>query len=177
MAFRLGGKISQTLPNPCGPLRSRPPSPPLPSHGRRRSPPLPTSCSDPAEGASMAGAEEEIQAERAISIAMAPGLRRAARHLPRPRRQRRHRRLAGGLRRLVSVFFLVPTRGSTSRWPWGSALRGTSGWASSVSECTGRFEAHLWNKNTCTEPQRKKKGRQVYFGAYGGEEANCYNHI
>ena len=37
----------------------------------------------------MVGAEEEIQAERAISIAAAPGLRRAARHLPHPRRQRR----------------------------------------------------------------------------------------
>ncbi|VAI43950.1 unnamed protein product [Triticum turgidum subsp. durum] len=36
---------------------------------------------------------------------------------------------------------------------------------------TGRFEAHLWEKNTWTEPQRKKKGRQVYLGAYGGEEA------
>uniref|UniRef100_A0A453NDF9 AP2/ERF domain-containing protein n=1 Tax=Aegilops tauschii subsp. strangulata TaxID=200361 RepID=A0A453NDF9_AEGTS len=36
---------------------------------------------------------------------------------------------------------------------------------------TGRFEAHLWDKNTWTEPQRKKKGRQVYLGAYGGEEA------
>uniref|UniRef100_A0A453NCY7 AP2/ERF domain-containing protein n=1 Tax=Aegilops tauschii subsp. strangulata TaxID=200361 RepID=A0A453NCY7_AEGTS len=29
---------------------------------------------------------------------------------------------------------------------------------------TGRFEAHLWDKNTWTEPQRKKKGRQVYLG-------------
>ncbi|XP_051204903.1 AP2-like ethylene-responsive transcription factor At1g16060 [Lolium perenne] len=36
---------------------------------------------------------------------------------------------------------------------------------------TGRFEAHLWDKNTWSEPQRKKKGRQVYLGAYGGEEA------
>ncbi|KAM3240123.1 hypothetical protein ACQJBY_053671 [Aegilops geniculata] len=36
---------------------------------------------------------------------------------------------------------------------------------------TGRFEAHLWDKSTWTEPQRKKKGRQVYLGAYGGEEA------
>uniref|UniRef100_A0A453NDF1 AP2/ERF domain-containing protein n=1 Tax=Aegilops tauschii subsp. strangulata TaxID=200361 RepID=A0A453NDF1_AEGTS len=33
---------------------------------------------------------------------------------------------------------------------------------------TGRFEAHLWDKNTWTEPQRKKKGSA---GAYGGEEA------
>ncbi|KAM0920792.1 hypothetical protein ACQ4PT_007275 [Festuca glaucescens] len=29
---------------------------------------------------------------------------------------------------------------------------------------TGRFEAHLWDKNTWSEPQRKKKGRQVYLG-------------
>ncbi|KAM3295405.1 hypothetical protein ACQJBY_037973 [Aegilops geniculata] len=35
----------------------------------------------------------------------------------------------------------------------------------------GRFEAHLWDKNAWTEPQRKKKGRQLYLGAYGGEEA------
>uniref|UniRef100_A0ACD6AKL6 Uncharacterized protein n=1 Tax=Avena sativa TaxID=4498 RepID=A0ACD6AKL6_AVESA len=36
---------------------------------------------------------------------------------------------------------------------------------------TGRFEAHLWDKNTWSESQRKKKGRQVYLGAYGVEEA------
>lgn len=35
---------------------------------------------------------------------------------------------------------------------------------------TGRFEAHLWDKNTWNESQ-SKKGRQVYLGAYDGEEA------
>ena len=29
---------------------------------------------------------------------------------------------------------------------------------------TGRFEAHLWDKNTWSETQRKKKGRQIYLG-------------
>lgn len=35
---------------------------------------------------------------------------------------------------------------------------------------TGRFEAHLWDKNTRNGTQ-SKKGRQVYLGAYGDEEA------
>ncbi|KAG8089194.1 hypothetical protein GUJ93_ZPchr0011g26877 [Zizania palustris] len=36
---------------------------------------------------------------------------------------------------------------------------------------TGRFEAHLWDKNCFTSLQNKKKGRQVYLGAYDSEEA------
>lgn len=36
---------------------------------------------------------------------------------------------------------------------------------------TGRFEAHLWDKNCSTSLQNKKKGRQVYLGAYDSEEA------
>ncbi|KAL5205473.1 hypothetical protein ABZP36_033682 [Zizania latifolia] len=36
---------------------------------------------------------------------------------------------------------------------------------------TGRFEAHLWDKNCFTSLQNKKKGKQVYLGAYDGEEA------
>ncbi|KAM3273940.1 hypothetical protein ACQJBY_043237 [Aegilops geniculata] len=36
---------------------------------------------------------------------------------------------------------------------------------------TGRFEAHLWDKNCFTSIQNKKKGRQVYLGAYDTEEA------
>lgn len=35
---------------------------------------------------------------------------------------------------------------------------------------TGRFEAHLWDKN-CWNDKQKKKGRQVYLGAYDEEEA------
>ncbi|PAN15628.1 hypothetical protein PAHAL_3G015100 [Panicum hallii] len=36
---------------------------------------------------------------------------------------------------------------------------------------TGRFEAHLWDKHCLTSLQNKKKGRQVYLGAYDTEEA------
>ncbi|XP_034605973.2 uncharacterized protein [Setaria viridis] len=36
---------------------------------------------------------------------------------------------------------------------------------------TGRFEAHLWDKHCLTSIQNKKKGRQVYLGAYDTEEA------
>nr|QCX36732.1 WRINKLED1 [Avena sativa] len=36
---------------------------------------------------------------------------------------------------------------------------------------TGRFEAHLWDKNCFTSVQNKKKGRQVYLGAYDTEDA------
>ncbi|XP_051144157.1 AP2-like ethylene-responsive transcription factor At1g79700 [Andrographis paniculata] len=35
---------------------------------------------------------------------------------------------------------------------------------------TGRFEAHLWDKGTWN-PTQKKKGKQVYLGAYDEEEA------
>ncbi|XP_039834846.1 AP2-like ethylene-responsive transcription factor At1g16060 isoform X1 [Panicum virgatum] len=35
---------------------------------------------------------------------------------------------------------------------------------------TGRFEAHLWDKNSWNETQNKK-GKQVYLGAYDDEEA------
>ncbi|XP_057773849.1 ethylene-responsive transcription factor WRI1-like [Salvia miltiorrhiza] len=35
---------------------------------------------------------------------------------------------------------------------------------------TGRFEAHLWDKGSWNETQ-KKKGKQVYLGAYDEEEA------
>lgn len=35
---------------------------------------------------------------------------------------------------------------------------------------TGRYEAHLWDKN-CWNDAQKKKGRQVYLGAYDDEEA------
>nr|WFI63172.1 AP2-11 protin [Morus alba] len=35
---------------------------------------------------------------------------------------------------------------------------------------TGRFEAHLWDKSSWNNVQNKK-GRQVYLGAYDGEEA------
>ncbi|TVU12644.1 hypothetical protein EJB05_46295, partial [Eragrostis curvula] len=35
---------------------------------------------------------------------------------------------------------------------------------------TGRFEAHLWDKGTWN-PTQKKKGKQVYLGAYNEEEA------
>ncbi|KAL3655126.1 hypothetical protein CASFOL_000912 [Castilleja foliolosa] len=35
---------------------------------------------------------------------------------------------------------------------------------------TGRYEAHLWDKNSWNESQ-SKKGRQVYLGAYDDEEA------
>ncbi|XP_015956971.1 ethylene-responsive transcription factor WRI1-like [Arachis duranensis] len=35
---------------------------------------------------------------------------------------------------------------------------------------TGRYEAHLWDKGTWN-PTQKKKGKQVYLGAYNDEEA------
>ncbi|XP_026460297.1 AP2-like ethylene-responsive transcription factor At1g79700 [Papaver somniferum] len=38
---------------------------------------------------------------------------------------------------------------------------------------TGRYEAHLWDKNSWNESQNKK-GRQVYLGAYDGEEAAAH---
>ncbi|XP_039004996.1 AP2-like ethylene-responsive transcription factor At1g16060 [Hibiscus syriacus] len=41
---------------------------------------------------------------------------------------------------------------------------------------TGRYEAHLWDKNCWNESQHKK-GRQVYLGAYDDEEiaAHAYD--
>ncbi|KAL2502421.1 AP2-like ethylene-responsive transcription factor [Forsythia ovata] len=38
---------------------------------------------------------------------------------------------------------------------------------------TGRYEAHLWDKNCWNEAQNKK-GRQVYLGAYDDEEAAAH---
>ncbi|XP_022714707.1 AP2-like ethylene-responsive transcription factor At1g16060 isoform X2 [Durio zibethinus] len=38
---------------------------------------------------------------------------------------------------------------------------------------TGRFEAHLWDKN-CWNESQSKKGRQVYLGAYDDEEAAAH---
>lgn len=38
---------------------------------------------------------------------------------------------------------------------------------------TGRYEAHLWDKNCWNETQNKK-GRQVYLGAYDNEEAAAH---
>ncbi|CAL1358650.1 unnamed protein product [Linum trigynum] len=38
---------------------------------------------------------------------------------------------------------------------------------------TGRYEAHLWDKNCWNETQNKK-GRQVYLGAYDDEEAAAH---
>ncbi|XP_008461207.2 AP2-like ethylene-responsive transcription factor At1g16060 [Cucumis melo] len=38
---------------------------------------------------------------------------------------------------------------------------------------TGRFEAHLWDKNCWNEGQNKK-GRQVYLGAYDDEDAAAH---
>ncbi|XP_019155772.1 PREDICTED: AP2-like ethylene-responsive transcription factor At1g16060 [Ipomoea nil] len=38
---------------------------------------------------------------------------------------------------------------------------------------TGRYEAHLWDKNSWNEAQ-SKKGRQVYLGAYDDEEAAAH---
>lgn len=38
---------------------------------------------------------------------------------------------------------------------------------------TGRFEAHLWDKNCWNEAQTKK-GKQVYLGAYDDEEAAAH---
>ncbi|XP_078443060.1 integrase-type DNA-binding superfamily protein, partial [Wolffia australiana] len=38
---------------------------------------------------------------------------------------------------------------------------------------TGRFEAHLWDKDSWSE-SLKKKGRQVYLGAYDDEEAAAH---
>ncbi|PKA49196.1 AP2-like ethylene-responsive transcription factor [Apostasia shenzhenica] len=35
---------------------------------------------------------------------------------------------------------------------------------------TGKYEAHLWDKN-CWNESQNKKGRQVYLGAYGDESA------
>ncbi|GLU21949.1 hypothetical protein SLE2022_380530 [Rubroshorea leprosula] len=38
---------------------------------------------------------------------------------------------------------------------------------------TGRYEAHLWDKN-CWNESQNKKGRQVYLGAYEDEEAAAH---
>ncbi|XP_062112904.1 AP2-like ethylene-responsive transcription factor At1g16060 [Humulus lupulus] len=38
---------------------------------------------------------------------------------------------------------------------------------------TGRYEAHLWDKN-CWNDSQNKKGRQVYLGAYDNEEAAAH---
>ncbi|XP_058226596.1 AP2-like ethylene-responsive transcription factor At1g16060 [Rhododendron vialii] len=38
---------------------------------------------------------------------------------------------------------------------------------------TGRYEAHLWDKN-CWNESQNKKGRQVYLGAYDDEEAAAH---
>ncbi|XP_076904270.1 AP2-like ethylene-responsive transcription factor At1g16060 [Bidens hawaiensis] len=38
---------------------------------------------------------------------------------------------------------------------------------------TGRYEAHLWDKNSWNESQNKK-GRQVYLGAYDDEDAAAH---
>ncbi|PKA65473.1 AP2-like ethylene-responsive transcription factor [Apostasia shenzhenica] len=38
---------------------------------------------------------------------------------------------------------------------------------------TGRYEAHLWDKN-CWNESQNKKGRQVYLGAYHDEEAAAH---
>ncbi|KAL5699097.1 hypothetical protein ACHQM5_030044 [Ranunculus cassubicifolius] len=40
---------------------------------------------------------------------------------------------------------------------------------------TGRYEAHLWDKN-CWNESQKKKGRQVYLGAYDDEEAAAHTY-
>ncbi|XP_059654535.1 ethylene-responsive transcription factor WRI1-like [Cornus florida] len=40
---------------------------------------------------------------------------------------------------------------------------------------TGRFEAHLWDKNTWNSIQNKR-GRQIYLGAYDNEEAAARTH-
>lgn len=40
---------------------------------------------------------------------------------------------------------------------------------------TGRYEAHLWDKNCWNEGQNKK-GRQVYLGAYDEEEAAAHTY-
>ncbi|XP_061347539.1 AP2-like ethylene-responsive transcription factor At1g16060 [Gastrolobium bilobum] len=40
---------------------------------------------------------------------------------------------------------------------------------------TGRYEAHLWDKN-CWNESQNKKGRQVYLGAYDNEEAAAHTY-
>ncbi|XP_026426624.1 ethylene-responsive transcription factor WRI1-like [Papaver somniferum] len=40
---------------------------------------------------------------------------------------------------------------------------------------TGRYEAHLWDKNSWN-PIQNKKGRQVYLGAYDDEEAAAHTY-
>ncbi|KAF5185395.1 Ap2-like ethylene-responsive transcription factor [Thalictrum thalictroides] len=40
---------------------------------------------------------------------------------------------------------------------------------------TGRYEAHLWDKS-CWNESQKKKGRQVYLGAYNDEEAAAHTY-
>ncbi|KAL4203229.1 hypothetical protein AMTRI_Chr01g102960 [Amborella trichopoda] len=40
---------------------------------------------------------------------------------------------------------------------------------------TGRYEAHLWDKN-CWNQVQNKKGRQVYLGAYDDEEAAAHTY-
>ncbi|WVZ82575.1 hypothetical protein U9M48_029829 [Paspalum notatum var. saurae] len=56
--------------------------------------------------------------------------------------------------------------GSNAANKRSSRFRGVS----SRHRWTGRFEAHLWDKGTWN-PTQKKKGKQVYLGAYNEEEA------
>ncbi|KAI3453368.1 hypothetical protein Pfo_010031 [Paulownia fortunei] len=58
-----------------------------------------------------------------------------------------------------------PTTTTTTTMKRSSRFRGVS-----RHRWTGRFEAHLWDKGSWNATQ-KKKGKQVYLGAYDEEEA------
>ncbi|XP_078437830.1 AP2-like ethylene-responsive transcription factor At1g79700 [Wolffia australiana] len=55
-------------------------------------------------------------------------------------------------------------------WPNSNGRRSSMYRGVTRHRWTGRFEAHLWDKKSWN-PITKKKGRQVYLGAYDDEEA------
>ncbi|XP_038985542.1 ethylene-responsive transcription factor WRI1-like [Phoenix dactylifera] len=59
---------------------------------------------------------------------------------------------------------------TTSTIKRSSRFRGVSSSSLHRHRWTGRFEAHLWDKGSWNATQ-KKKGKQVYLGAYNEEEA------
>nr|QDQ03583.1 AP2/EREBP transcriptional factor WRI1 [Cyperus esculentus var. sativus] len=59
---------------------------------------------------------------------------------------------------------------SSPTGPSGNAKRSSIYRGVTRHRWTGRFEAHLWDKN-CWNSLQSKKGKQVYLGAYDTEEA------
>ncbi|CAM0954290.1 unnamed protein product [Alopecurus aequalis] len=77
------------------------------------------------------------------------------------------------VRRRRAAASLGPVRGGIGKGPSlpGVAVKRSSRFRGvSRHRWTGRYEAHLWDKNSWN-PTQRKKGKQVYLGAYDEEEA------